>query len=80
MRPLTSALAATLLSVALPSLPQHAQASTGVLRCQMPIMQAMMSTLVERVLDRVCAEKKCTPAQRKQLDQVMGQMMGRSKS
>lgn len=51
-----------------------------VLRGQMPIMQAMMSTLVERVLDRVCAEKKCTPAQRKQLDQVMGQMMGRSKS
>ena len=36
MRPLPSALVATLLLAALPSIPQRAQATTGVLRCQMP--------------------------------------------
>lgn len=39
-----------------------------------------MSGLVEKVIDRACAERSCTPAQRKQIMEMMGRMMGRSKS
>ncbi len=70
MRQLTSALAATLLSVALPSLPQHAQASTGVLRCQMPDGTSLYTNkacsdfggkavpLPAEVLDRIARERR----------------------
>ncbi len=70
MRPFTSALAATLLLAALPSIPQGAHASTGVLRCQMPDGTSLYTNkacsdlggkavpLPADVLDRIARERR----------------------
>jgi len=70
MRPFTSALAATLLLAALPSIPQRADASAGVLRCQLPDGTSLYTNkacgdlggkavpLPAEVLDRIARERR----------------------
>ena len=70
MRPLTPVLAATFLLAALPSIPQRAEATTGVLRCQMPDGTTLYTNkacsdhggkampLPAEVLDRIARERR----------------------
>lgn len=70
MRSLTATLAATLLLAALPSIPQPAEANTGVLRCRMPDGTSLYTNkacsdfggkatpLPAEVLDRIARERR----------------------
>jgi hypothetical protein len=46
-----------------------------ILLDQKPLMQKMITASVHNAIDRVCAEKKCTPEQRQQITKLMSKVL-----
>jgi hypothetical protein len=47
---------------------------------QAPILQSMMSGIMGRIADRACKQAKCTPEDRRQLDELLSRMLSTSRS
>jgi hypothetical protein len=51
-----------------------------IMRAQVPYMQQMMPRLMRKAMDRACEEAKCSPAERKEVADIMAKALGQKPS